>query len=224
MQFVNTAHIYIAGVEFDGIGLTFDHTENATLHGVVVNGPKTAILLTKSIETNILFCKVKNTFSTGVHIQSTYNTTIANTCLQSIRGNGLHLFNTTHSEIRNTSIMSTKGDGIELEQADHTVVHSTSINDTQGHGIQVKSSNHTLIEQSQVNHTRWDGIEVYNATETTLMDIQCFAGSPWKQCFFTLLAITQPYYMLCTKCTYQNDQLSFLVKVIKLISNHVTVT
>ena len=39
-----------------------------------------------------------------------------------------------------------------------------------------------------------------------------------------LLAITQPYYMLCTKCTYQNDQLSFLVKVIKLIANHVTVT
>ena len=37
--------------------------------------------------------------------------------------------------------------------------------------------------------------------------IQCFGGSPWKQCFFTLLAITQPYYMLCTKCTYQNDQL-----------------
>ena len=36
-------------------------------------------------------------------------------------------------------------------------------------------------------------------------------------------SITQPYYMLCTWDTYQNDQQSFLIKVIKLIINHVIV-
>ena len=145
--FTNAAHVFVAGIEHEVIGISLTGTQNVTLHRVVIDGSLTAISLRDTIDTNISHCQVRNTGWTG-----------------------LTLYGTHHTIITNTFVNNTRWSGIGIVHAQSTLLYECVVNSTSWNGIDISHSNLTLISHVQVNSTGWQGIEVYRAKETTVID------------------------------------------------------
>ncbi|CAI8019984.1 hypothetical protein GBAR_LOCUS11962 [Geodia barretti] len=191
LQFIDTVDVYIVGIELKNVGISFEGTENVTLHQVVVDGPRTAVSLLNTIDTNISCCSLKNTGWTALTLQNTHNTRICNTTVNNTRWNGFDLLNSSKTEILHTFINSTGWNGIELRQTNCTfiscsTVNSTGwngieifnasttkvtdilVNETRRNGIEIRQANFTVIYCSTVNSTGWNGIEIFNSSQTTV--------------------------------------------------------
>ena len=148
-QLSSTTHVFITGVEIEGIDVSLVGTENVTLHKVVIDGTsaKTALTLTKTLHTNMHHCQVKNT-----------------DC------NGVALVNTFHTVIHKTSWNNIRCHGIQLVEAHYTILHECEVNDTGLYGISCWNSNLTVFSRLSVNNTGWAGIDVLDVKETTVID------------------------------------------------------
>ena len=191
-QFINTDDVYISGIELDNVGVSLEGTENVTLHQVVVNGPRTAVSLTNTVDTNISCCTLENTGWTALTLRHTYATSISNTTVNNTRWNGFDFFNASKTEIYHSFINSTNWNGIELRQTNSTLISCSIVNSTGWNGIEMfnvsqtkvigtlvnktgwigietNRANFTLIYNSTVKNTRWDGIEIYNSSKTSII-------------------------------------------------------
>ena len=171
LQFINTVDVYIAGIELNDVGISLDSTENVTLHQLVVDGPRTAVSATNTVNTNVSSCILKNTGWTALTLRNTYNTRISNTSVNNTRWDGLDLFNTTKTDILNTFINHTGWNGIEGRQANTTVISSSTVNSTGWNGIEIEQANYTVISSSIMSNTGWDGIEIFNSSQTKMINI-----------------------------------------------------
>ena len=170
LQFIESCNVSIVGIELMNVGISLADTKNATISQVVINGPRIAVSLSDTVDTNISCSIFKNTGSDGVDMRNTYNTSIFKTIVNNTGGKGFDLLNATHTEIYDTFINSTRSEGIEMDQVNHTVIKNTDLNNIGWDGIEVRGSNRLLIASTHVNNTRWDGIEIGTANETTIVD------------------------------------------------------
>ena len=169
LQFINTVDVYIAGIELNNVGISLEDTQNVTLHQVVVNGPRTAVSLTNTVDTNISCSTLENTGWTALTLRHTYNTSISNTTVNNTGWNGFEFFNATKTEIFHTFINSTNWNGIDLRQTNYTVISCSIINSTGWNGIETNRANFTMIYNSTVITTGWDGIDIFNSSETSIV-------------------------------------------------------
>ena len=193
LQLINTVNVYIAEIELDDVGISLDHTENVTLHQLVVDGPRTAVSGTNTIDTIVSCCTLKNTGWTALTLRNTYNTSIFNSSVNNTRWNGFDFYNTTKTDIMHSFINHTGWNGIEIQYANSTVISSSTVNstgwngidvfnssqtvtintfvkNTRWNGIEIQYANSTVISSSTVNSTRWNGIEVFNSSQTVTIN------------------------------------------------------
>ena len=168
LQLINTVDVYIAEVELDGVGITLDHTENVTLHQVVVDGPGTAVSGTNTIDTIVSSCTLKNTGTTALTLRNTYNTSMLNSSVNNTGWNGFDFYNTTKTDIFHSLISHTRWNGIEIQYANSTVISSSTVNRTGWNGIDVFNSSQTVTINTFVNNTNWNGIEVQRSTHIVI--------------------------------------------------------
>ncbi|CAI8050207.1 hypothetical protein GBAR_LOCUS27602, partial [Geodia barretti] len=168
LQFINTIHVYIIGIKLIDVGISLEGTENVTLSQVVVDGPRTAVSLLNTIDTNISCCSLKNTGWTALTLRNTHNTSICNTTVNNTGWNGFDFFNTSKTGILHTFINSTGWNGIELRQTNSTLISCSVVNSTGWNGIEIRQANFTVISCSTVNSTGWNGIDIFNSSQTTV--------------------------------------------------------
>ena len=193
LQFLKAVDVYITGIELDDVGIFLKDATNVTLHQLVVDGPKTAISLIRTTDTNIFHCSFRNTAETALVMWSTLGTTISNTFVTNTGQNGFFFSSITNTKILYSVINNAKWHGIKMEQANSTMISScdvystgwsgitvhdasqtevidTIVNQTSFSRIEIKRGNSTVISNCALSSTKWYGIKIHNSSQTEIIN------------------------------------------------------